>query len=70
MKKILLINVLCLFVIACTNQPVIDKNLEGEKLMKLSRDWSDVVNTGDLDKILEKKKELRVIFLWDSNSRS
>jgi uncharacterized protein (TIGR02246 family) len=53
MKKIVFIIVLFLVTIACTNQPVVDKKLEGEKLMQLSRDWSDVVKTGDLEKIIE-----------------
>jgi ketosteroid isomerase-like protein len=38
---------------ACTNQPVVDKQKEGEILMQLSRDWSDLVKTGDLEKIME-----------------
>ena len=53
MKKLVIIIVLCLTAVACSNQPVIDKKLEGEKLIKLSRDWSDVVKTGDLEKILD-----------------
>src|SRR5210317_1224942 len=53
MKKIVIIIVFCLIALACTNQPVIDKKQEGEKLMQLSRDWSDIIKTGDLEKILE-----------------
>ena len=53
MKKTIIIIVFCLIALACTNQPVIDKKQEGEKLMQLSRDWSDIVKTGDLEKILE-----------------
>ena len=53
MKKIVIIIVFCLIALACTNQPFIDKKQEGEKLMQLSRDWSDVIKTGDLEKIIE-----------------
>lgn len=53
MKKLVIIILLCHVAMACTNQLVVDKKLEGERLMQLSRDWSDVVKTGDLEKIME-----------------
>lgn len=53
MKKNVIIFILSILCLACKREPVVDKKLEGEKLMKLSKDWSDIVKTGDLEKITE-----------------
>jgi ketosteroid isomerase-like protein len=53
MKKIVFIIMLFLVTMACMNQPVVDKKLEGEKLMQLSQEWSDIFNSGDPEKIFE-----------------
>ena len=38
-------------IVSC-NQQKVDTKAEGEKLMKLSKEWSDVAGTGDVDKTL------------------
>lgn len=53
MKNFITLGVLGLIFLGCTMQPEVDKKIEGEMLMQLSREWSDLVKTGDLDKILE-----------------
>ena len=53
MKRFIVLLIIGIFLIGCNNQSVVDKKLEEEKLMQLSKAWSDVIKTGDLDKILE-----------------
>lgn len=43
--------VLFAFLAGCTS-PVVDVEAEGEGLMQLSRDWSDLVATGDMDAVM------------------
>lgn len=43
--------VMLLLTVGCS-QPKIDKNAEGEKLLQLSREWSQVASTGDVEKTL------------------
>ena len=40
---------LVLIIVSC-NQQKVDTKAEGEKLIKLSKEWSDVAGTGDVDK--------------------
>ena len=53
MKTNFALCILYSILLSCNNQSQVDKKHEGEKLMQLSREWSDKVKTGDLDKILE-----------------
>ena len=53
MKNYFLMALVALFLFGCSNQTKVDKSLEGITLMKLSRDWSDLIKTKDLDKIME-----------------
>ena len=48
MKKLAFL-VTMLSVFSC-NQPKVDRKAEGEKLMQLSREWSKVASTGDIEK--------------------
>lgn len=50
MKQLILIAFL-LFFLSC-NQQKVDKKAEGEKVMQLSRDWSNAASTGDVEKIV------------------
>jgi ketosteroid isomerase-like protein len=52
MKELILLTTAVIFVL-CNQTSKIDKKTEGEALILLSQEWSDVVATGDLDKILE-----------------
>ena len=51
--RLILIFITALLISSCTQQKENDLQAEGEKLMQLSRDWSELVKTGDLDLILE-----------------
>ena len=51
MKKLILLTVA--LILSCDQTPEIDKKAEGEVLMQISRDWSDVVKTGNIDEILK-----------------
>jgi uncharacterized protein (TIGR02246 family) len=53
MKKIQILICVTIFLSSCTQHKNVDLQAEGEKLMKLSKDWSDLVKTKDLDLILE-----------------
>ena len=48
MKKITA-SLLVIAIVSC-NQQKVDTKLEGEKVMKLSREWSVVASTGDVEK--------------------
>ena len=50
MKKITA-SLLVIAIVSC-NQQKVDTKLEGEKIMKLSREWSEVASTGDVEKTL------------------
>lgn len=50
MKRITIL-LLVLTIVSC-NQPKVDIKAEGEKVMKLSKDWSEVASTGDMEKIV------------------
>lgn len=52
MKRIMYLSMLSILLLGCSEKRVVDKKLEGEKLMQLSLEWSDVVKTGDLEKIM------------------
>lgn len=41
-----------LLLVACTDKPI-DRAAEEQKLMQLSRDWSAIVNSGDIESILD-----------------
>jgi uncharacterized protein (TIGR02246 family) len=41
---------LLLIAIVSCNQQKVDTKLEGEKVMKLSKEWSEVASTGDVEK--------------------
>lgn len=45
----LIIAILLTVVISC-GQPKVDKKAEGEKVMQLSREWSQVAASGNVDK--------------------
>lgn len=48
--------IFCLILIGISTQAqekIVDLQAEGEKLMKLSKDWSELVETKDIDLILE-----------------
>ena len=47
----IVILLLVLTIVGC-NQQKVDTKSEGEKVMKLSQEWSEVVSTGDVDKIV------------------
>src|SRR5215213_6286444 len=51
MRTPLFILAILIFSIAC-NQPAMDTNAEGEKLMQLSREWSRSAGTDSIDKTL------------------
>jgi uncharacterized protein (TIGR02246 family) len=53
MKKIQILICVTILLSSCTQHKNVDLQAEGEKLMKLSKDWSDLVKTKDLDLILE-----------------
>ena len=42
-------SLLVIAIVGC-NQQKVDTKLEGEKVMKLSREWSEVASTGDVEK--------------------
>ena len=48
MKRI--ITLLLLIAIVSCNQQKVDTKLEGEKVMKLSKEWSEIASTGDVEK--------------------
>ena len=48
MQRIITV-ILILTIVAC-NQPKADQKAEGEKLMQLSREWSQTAATGDVEK--------------------
>jgi uncharacterized protein (TIGR02246 family) len=50
MKRIATI-LFVLTIVAC-NEPKVDKEAEGKKLMQLSREWSKAASSGDLEKTL------------------
>ncbi len=43
---------LFVLVIVSCNQQKVDTNAEGEKVIKLSKEWSEVASTGDVEKIV------------------
>ncbi len=51
MKKVFVFAALIVALIAC-NQPAVDTKAEGKKLMELSREWSKLLSTKDVDKIV------------------
>jgi uncharacterized protein (TIGR02246 family) len=51
MKKILLIGITLMIIVGC-NQQKTDTKSEGEKVMQTSREWSQIVSTGDVEKSL------------------
>ena len=50
MKKITVI-VFVLGILSC-NQPKVDTKAEGEKIMQMSKEWSQAASTGDVEKTL------------------
>lgn len=52
MKKLIFLSLSLIF-FTCNQVPEVDKQLEGKTLMQLSEEWSDIVVTGDVDRILE-----------------
>jgi len=53
MRPRLIVPVAIASLLVSCQSPAVDLEAEGEALMQLSRDWSDLVATGDLDAILE-----------------
>jgi ketosteroid isomerase-like protein len=53
MRKVHILICAIIFLSNCVQQKKVDIQAEGEILMKLSKDWSDLVKTKDLDLILE-----------------
>jgi uncharacterized protein (TIGR02246 family) len=51
MKKITII-ASALFILSCNQSKKIDTKAEGEKLMQLSKEWSQVASTKDIEKTL------------------
>ncbi len=60
MKKMTTVLMLLIF-ISC-QQKKVDTKAEQEKLMQLSRDWSQAASTGDIDKMLSYWSEDAVLF--------
>jgi uncharacterized protein (TIGR02246 family) len=52
MKAIFAFLAMALIILSCGNQNEVDIQKEEEALMKLSRDWSDLVQTRDIDTIM------------------
>jgi uncharacterized protein (TIGR02246 family) len=50
MKKTVII-ILAIFTLSCTEQKV-DTKIEGDKVMQLSKEWSEVASKGDVNKTL------------------
>jgi ketosteroid isomerase-like protein len=59
MKKIVLI-ASALMIFSC-NQQAVDKKAEGENLMQLSKEWSQVASTGDVEKTVSYWAEDAVV---------
>lgn len=53
MKNIITLLTTVILFSSCTKQVDINLEEEGKVLMQLSKDWSDLVKTGDTDKIME-----------------
>ena len=51
MKKNILVALTIMVILSC-NQQKIDTKSEGEKLMQISREWSQIVSTADVEKTL------------------
>ncbi len=51
MEKVFAFATLIVALISC-NQPSIDTKTEGDKLMALSREWSKLLSTKDVDRIV------------------
>jgi uncharacterized protein (TIGR02246 family) len=51
MKKLILF-VSILFLVSCTQQKI-DKKAEGEKIMQLSKEWSQVASEGNVEKTVQ-----------------
>jgi uncharacterized protein (TIGR02246 family) len=51
MKKIMLFPLLSMAVLGC-GKPAFDAKAEGEKLMQISKDWSQATATGDVEKVV------------------
>ena len=47
--KTITASLLVIAIVSC-NQQKVDTKLEGEKVMKLSKEWSEVASTGDVEK--------------------
>ncbi|WP_425077840.1 YybH family protein [Psychroserpens sp. S379A] len=52
MKHLLLYFITTMLFYSCSNEPKIGYKTEGEELMQFSRDWSNLVKTGDMEKIM------------------
>ena len=51
MKKNILVGLILMIILSC-NQQKIDTKSEGEKLMQISREWSQIASTADVEKTL------------------
>ena len=49
MKQLLFVQI-AIILVSC-NQPKVDKKAEGEKVIRLSKEWSQAASTGDVEKI-------------------
>jgi uncharacterized protein (TIGR02246 family) len=68
MKKLILI-VNLLFFLGCTQQKAdqnVDTKAEGEKVMQLSREWSEAASTGDVEKIVDYWADDAVVMSADA----
>ena len=52
MKRLVILSFPLIF-LTCNQTPKVDKQLEAQALMNLSQEWSDLVATGDIDKIMD-----------------
>jgi ketosteroid isomerase-like protein len=53
MKAMRILIIAAIVVSSCTQQKKVNTKAEGDKLMQLSKDWSDLVKNGDIETIME-----------------
>ena len=52
MKAIITVLIVAIFISSCSQETKVDSKAEGEKLMQLSRHWSDLAKTRNIDTIV------------------
>jgi len=53
MKRIIILLITTILISSCSEQKKVDLKVEGDKLIQLSKDWSDLAKTEDIDAIME-----------------